>query len=109
VLGDDELAQGKVKIKEMGLRDGHPEKEGVLVELANIAEEVKQRLLRKAALDGLTQQAEGLRVVHGIRGEEISPGETAAAVETAAPVDASVDAPATDASNDAPVDEAPKQ
>lgn len=87
VLGEDELAQGKVKIKEMGLRDGHPEKEGVLVNLTDVAEEVKQRLQRKRELDDLTQMAEGLRVVHGIRGEEISPGEAAAAVETAAPVD----------------------
>ncbi|KAI0168779.1 hypothetical protein BJ166DRAFT_463748 [Pestalotiopsis sp. NC0098] len=87
VLGEDELAKGQVKIKEMGLNDGHPEKEGVLVSLANVAEEVKQRLQRKKALDGLTMKAEGLRVVHGIRGEEITPGEAAAAVEQAAPVD----------------------
>lgn len=87
VLGEDELAQGKVKIKEMGLSDGHPEKEGVLVELANVADEVKLRLTRKYELDGLTRQAEGLRVVHGIRGEEVTPGEAAAAVEMAAPVD----------------------
>ncbi|KAK8140211.1 Class II aaRS and biotin synthetase [Apiospora sp. TS-2023a] len=89
VLGEDELAQGQVKIKEMGLRDGHPEKEGVLVELANVAEEVKARLLRKQKLDEMTTRAEGLRVVYGIRGEEITPGETAAAVEPAAPVDGS--------------------
>jgi histidyl-tRNA synthetase len=71
----------------MGLSDGHPEKEGVLVSLANVAEEVKYRLQRKKALDGMTVKAEGLRVVHGIRGEEVSPGEAAAAVEMAAPVD----------------------
>jgi histidyl-tRNA synthetase len=87
VLGEDELAQGKVKIKEMGLGDGHPEKEGVLVDLANVADEVRQRLQRKFELDGLTRQAEGLRVVHGIRGEEVTPGEAAAAVELAVPVD----------------------
>lgn len=39
----------------------------------------------------MTQQAEGLRVVHGIRGEDVSPGEAAAAVESAAPVDAPVE------------------
>ncbi|KAJ1327623.1 histidyl-tRNA synthetase [Microdochium nivale] len=87
VLGEDELAQGKVKIKEMGLKDGHPEKEGVLVELADIAAEVRHRLQRKAALDRITQQAEGLKVVHGIRGEQVPAGETAAAVEQPAPVD----------------------
>ncbi|KAM0819298.1 putative histidine--tRNA ligase [Seiridium cardinale] len=86
VLGEDELAQGQVKIKELGLSDGHPEKEGVLVNLANVAEEVKSRLQRKRELDEMTVKAEGLRVVHGIRGEEVSPGETAAAVEPAAPV-----------------------
>lgn len=69
------------------MSDGHPEKEGVLVSLANVAEEVKFRLQRKKELDGLTVKAEGLRVVHGIRGEEVSPGEAAAAVEQAVPVD----------------------
>lgn len=87
VLGEDELAQGKVKIKEMGLNDGHPEKEGVLVDLDNVAAEIKQRLQRKKELDGMTVKAEGLRVVHGIRGADVPPGETAAAVEVAAPVD----------------------
>ncbi|KAK9417077.1 hypothetical protein SUNI508_09095 [Seiridium unicorne] len=86
VLGEDELERGQVKIKELGLSDGHPEKEGVLVNLANVAEEVKSRLQRKKELDEMTMKAEGLRVVHGIRGEEVSPGETAAAVEPAAPV-----------------------
>jgi histidyl-tRNA synthetase len=69
VIGEDELAQGKVKIKEMGLREGHPEKEGVLVDLAQIVPEIKKRLERKADLDNLAQQADGLRVVGGIKGE----------------------------------------
>ncbi|KAH9994154.1 hypothetical protein F4779DRAFT_218767 [Xylariaceae sp. FL0662B] len=89
VIGEDELAQGKVKIKELGLRDGHPEKEGVLVNLSDLVEEVNQRLLRKRELDDITQGAEGLKVVDGIRGNEIPPAETAAAVETAATVDTS--------------------
>lgn len=72
ILGEEEMAQGKVKIKEMGLRDGHPEKEGVLVNLNEIAHEVKQRISRKKELDGLVGQAEGLKVVDGIRGGEIS-------------------------------------
>ena len=88
VLGEEELKQGKAKIKEMGLKDGHPEKEGVLVDLANIAAEVQQRLQRKAELDDITQRAEGLKVVHGIRGEEVPAGETAVAVEQAVPVEA---------------------
>ncbi len=69
VIGEDEVAQGKVKIKEMGLRDGHPEKDGVLVDLADIVPEIRQRLRRKANLDQLAQEAEGLRVVDGIKGE----------------------------------------
>lgn len=69
VLGEDEVAQGKVKIKEMGLRDGHPEKEGVLVNLSDLVVEVKHRIKRKAELDGMTQHAEGLKVVGGVKGE----------------------------------------
>lgn len=62
------MAQGKVKIKEMGLREGHPEKEGVLVDLANVVPEIKSRLKRRANLEGLFQEAEGLKVVDGIKG-----------------------------------------
>merc|ERR1719262_387984 len=82
VIGEDEVAQGKVKIKEMGLREGHPEKEGILVDLVDVAAEVKQRLRRKADLEGLFQEAEGLRVVDGIKGE----AERVAPTEAAAPV-----------------------
>ena len=71
VLGEDELSQGKVKIKEMGLQEGHPEKEGVLVNLSDLVAEVKARIKRKAELDDLTKQAEGLRVVGGVKGEEV--------------------------------------
>ena len=44
ILGDEELKAGKCKIKEMGLPEGHPEKEGVMVELDNLEREVKARL-----------------------------------------------------------------
>jgi histidyl-tRNA synthetase len=44
VIGEDELAQGKVKIKRMGLPEGDPEKEGVLVDLTNLVTEMQQRL-----------------------------------------------------------------
>lgn len=44
ILGGDELAQGKVKIKKNGLPEGHPEKDGVLVEKANLVNEVRRRL-----------------------------------------------------------------
>ncbi|KAL4728672.1 Cytoplasmic and mitochondrial histidine tRNA synthetase [Fusarium chlamydosporum] len=92
-LGEDEVASGKVKIKEMGLQEGHPEKEGVLVTQADMAKEIKVRLQRKRELDAMTTQAEGLRVVHGIKGdavkdeekkeEDAKPEATPAAVEQA--------------------------
>lgn len=63
ILGEDELAQGKVRVKEMGLEEGHPEKEGVLVDLKNLAEEVKTRLAKKnGATIGIEKQIEGLTV-----------------------------------------------
>lgn len=59
-----------MKIKENGLREGHPEKNGVDVKLADLVQEVRTRLRRKIELDRITQQAEGLRVIGGIRGDE---------------------------------------
>lgn len=47
ILGEDEQAKGQVRIKELGLEAGHAEKDGVLVDLTNLVEEVKQRLRRK--------------------------------------------------------------
>jgi histidyl-tRNA synthetase len=46
----------------MGLPDGHPEKDGVLVDIDNLVEEVKGRIARKAELDAVTVQAKGLKV-----------------------------------------------
>lgn len=83
-LGDDEVANGKVKIKEMGLQEGHPEKEGILVSLKDMAQEIKVRLQRKRELEGLTRQAEGLRVVHGIKGDDVKKEESSAAPEAVA-------------------------
>ncbi|KAJ4268427.1 Cytoplasmic and mitochondrial histidine tRNA synthetase [Fusarium torreyae] len=74
-LGEDEVASGKVKIKEMGLQEGHPEKEGILVSQSDMAKEIKTRLQRKRELDEMTRQAEGLRVVHGIKGDEVKDAE----------------------------------
>ncbi|TGO09162.1 hypothetical protein BTUL_0177g00210 [Botrytis tulipae] len=70
ILGEDEIAQGKVKIKENGLRDGHPEKDGVMVNLDALVSEVKQRLKRKADIDNMTRKADGLRVVGGIKDDK---------------------------------------
>lgn len=47
ILGEDELAAGQVKIKEMGLPEGHPEKEGVSVDIKNLVEEIKLRIDKK--------------------------------------------------------------
>ncbi|KAK0385674.1 hypothetical protein NLU13_6851 [Sarocladium strictum] len=44
ILGEDELAEGKLKLKVLGLPDGHPEKEGRLVEKTKLVEEVKKLL-----------------------------------------------------------------
>lgn len=44
ILGEDELAKGIVKVKEMGLPDGHPEKEGVDVKREELVAEVRKRL-----------------------------------------------------------------
>lgn len=75
VLGEEEVAQGKVKVKEMGLREGHPEKEGVLVNTSDLVEEIQTRLARKAELDNMILSADGLRVVGGVRGEKQEPSE----------------------------------
>jgi histidyl-tRNA synthetase len=62
----------------MGLPDDHPLKEGELISLDNLAEEVQLRLARKQQLDSITQQAEGLKVVDGIKGEEVKASAEAA-------------------------------
>lgn len=64
ILGEDEQAQGKVKVKEMGATG--PDKEGVLVDLKDLVAEVRARLQRKetegvpeiiSATDGLDLKA----------------------------------------------------
>lgn len=62
------MAQNKVKIKEMGLSNDHPEKEGILVDQSEMVAAVKSRLQRQKELEGMTVQAEGLKVVDGIKG-----------------------------------------
>ncbi|KAM5433921.1 Cytoplasmic and mitochondrial histidine tRNA synthetase [Microsporum ferrugineum] len=47
ILGEDELAAGQVRVKEMGLPDGHPEKEGILVDITSLVAEIKKGLERK--------------------------------------------------------------
>ena len=49
ILGEDEQAQGLVKIKEMGLPEGHPEKDGVPIKLDELVPRVRDKL---ASLSG---------------------------------------------------------
>jgi len=46
ILGQDELAASKVRLKRLGLPSGHPEKEGVLIEKAEVVAEVRKWLGR---------------------------------------------------------------
>lgn len=59
ILGEDEQAQRKVRVKEMGLPEGHDEKDGVLVPLDDLVAEVRE---------GLRKKAEGEEVVEGVNG-----------------------------------------
>lgn len=72
ILGEDEWNNGKVKVKEMGLSDGHPEKEGVEVALDDLVSDVKAKLSRRETLEDMTKQAEGLKVVHGVKSEDVA-------------------------------------
>lgn len=44
ILGEEEQARGEVRLKQMGLPEGHPEKDGVLVKVENLVDEVKTRV-----------------------------------------------------------------
>ncbi|KAI0154221.1 hypothetical protein GGR57DRAFT_492272 [Xylariaceae sp. FL1272] len=48
IIGEDELKGGKVKVKVMGLPEGHPEKDGRLIEETELVSEI-QRLLEEEA------------------------------------------------------------
>jgi len=52
ILGEEEQSAGKVRVKEMGLPEGHPEKEGALVEITDLPVEVKKRLAYRAETPG---------------------------------------------------------
>ncbi|RBQ83095.1 hypothetical protein VDGD_04471 [Verticillium dahliae] len=88
ILGDDEIEKGVVKIKELGLPEGHPNKDGELVDMKNLVPEVQKRLARKRELDEISRKAGGLKVVGGLRGEDIDKAEAKKeepAAEAAAP------------------------
>ncbi|KAI1171969.1 hypothetical protein F4777DRAFT_563701 [Nemania sp. FL0916] len=48
IIGEDELKAGKVKVKVMGLPDGHPDKEGNLIEQKDLVAECKRLLAEDA-------------------------------------------------------------
>lgn len=67
IFGEDEWSKGMVKIKEMGLPEGHPEKDGVLVEKDKLVEEVKARLRgmeqgAEAGVEEVEKKIEGLKL-----------------------------------------------
>ena len=53
ILGEDEDARGEVRVKELGLPDGHPEKEGVLVKVEDVGAEVRKRVERRRVEKGV--------------------------------------------------------
>jgi len=70
----------------MGLPNDHPLKEGELINLEELEAEVQKRLSLKKQLDSIARQAAGLRVVHGIKGEDLkasTPDSTPAPVAQA--------------------------
>lgn len=68
----------------MGLNDNHPEKEGVLVDISELASEIRRRLDQIARLEQLTQDASGLRVVDGVKGEDVAKDTASPAPEAPA-------------------------
>ncbi|KAL8871050.1 MAG: hypothetical protein Q9198_007493 [Flavoplaca austrocitrina] len=62
ILGEDEEKAGKVKIKELGLPEGHPEKDGVMVNKPDLVREVRSRLEKQGATDSVTASMDELVV-----------------------------------------------
>ncbi|GME22393.1 hypothetical protein GTA08_BOTSDO13370 [Neofusicoccum parvum] len=62
ILGEDELKDGKVKIKQMGLPEGHPEKDGVLIEKSSMVEDVRKRLADFNAANEAAEKAAQLSI-----------------------------------------------
>lgn len=62
ILGEDELAQNKVKIKQMGLEKDDPEKEGVMINRDEMIPEVRRRLAAILAEETLTNGVENIRI-----------------------------------------------
>lgn len=76
----------------MGLGDNHPEKEGVLVAITDLANEIHRRIDQLERLDQLTVNASGLRVVDGVKGEDVKKASGDAAAPAAASTAANTEA-----------------
>ncbi|KAL9604801.1 MAG: hypothetical protein Q9219_000249 [cf. Caloplaca sp. 3 TL-2023] len=66
ILGEDEEKAGKVKIKELGLPEGHPEKDGVMVNKTDLVQEVRLRLQKQAQTDAVTASLDKLETVDSV-------------------------------------------
>jgi histidyl-tRNA synthetase len=64
IFGEDEFAKNQVKIKELGLHlpQDHPDKDGVVVEISNLVDEIKRRIANQTGVAALTEKTEGLKV-----------------------------------------------
>lgn len=60
ILAEDELARGCVKIKEMGLPKGHPEKDGVEVKLNEVVAEMQKRV--EGRYQSVVQEVEDVKL-----------------------------------------------
>lgn len=68
ILGEEEVGRGEVRVKEMGLEEGHREKDGVVVRMEDLVMEVRERLERKRREgEGLGGDGGGEKVVDGMR------------------------------------------
>lgn len=81
IFGEDEFAKNQVKIKELGLHlpQDHPDKDGVVVEISNLVDEVRRRLANQTDVGALTQKTEGLKVeaVEAVKSVEAPAGAAA--------------------------------
>ncbi|KAL8830501.1 MAG: hypothetical protein Q9170_005704 [Blastenia crenularia] len=66
ILGEDEEKAGKVKIKELGLPEGHPEKDGVMVNKTDLVQEVRSRLEKQAKTDAVIASLNDLETVDSV-------------------------------------------
>lgn len=63
-MGEDELAQGKVRIKQLGLPEGHAEKDGFLVNMDDMVSEVRKTLAKVEAetVNGVAEKLSDIKV-----------------------------------------------